>query len=543
MPTPPAQSGKALPRPVGRSTGLLPPFAAIGLAAVWWASPAQAQSDAACIGYMEADYMYRVAINAAGDVVATTRAKTDDSHSAALDRAETVRAAAMEKSNANLEAAIAEAAKARQIALDRAVNSHAAAMEELTAARDAAFAEAVANLRAAMDKAAAAAASNEVAMDKASADQAAAIEGDLADYEGIVLAAYEDVKRTAINDYNAAIEKAEASLRSERNRASEIFEIAKSQKSAVRDRAMDKAQSTYESAIQDAKDAGRHFVEKYNSKAMEVYNSGKESWAVTWNTRILIKAEAEAIFDETKQHIEEMFELDKREALIAYNRAITKARSAQDAMIKEAMESHKVAVKKANDNYTKAMGNHAKAMDHYAKAANRPTTGFSAAKDKENLEYNTTMRDVGVALEMAKAALKKMASSHDAVKQAAGTAREKAKRKAANSYEVIRVNLATKSAYAAAVEKARKVRDQVKREISVAYEAAIRKADTARSAAQEQAEAVYEETKNEAGAGLWRAYLDAYQGATSKIQSIMERVVAVDVHSCKLKYGDWSSAD
>ena len=396
MPNPPAQSGKALSRPAGGSTGLLPLFAAIGLAAVWWANPVQAQSDAACIGYMEADYMYRVAIEAAGDVQVAAYEKAAEAYSAAVDRAKTVRAAAIEKSNTDLEAAIAEATEARQIALDRGADIHAAAMEELTAARDAALAE-------------------------ADAIYASSMAGPDADLRAAIcnLAVAEAAYDAAVGKANCAKAKAKC--------AEAVF-----------------------------------YLERANIFLSEMEDS---------------------------YEIAKICDLTAVEA--AYDATVGKANCAEA----EANCAAAMSFLSSADTTLRAMKNSHETAKFKAKF------GPGRAKVQAIHLFKTMQRE--------------LVADHDAIRETA------------------------ESAYAAAMEKARGAHDKVKQEV----EADISIADAARDAAIERADAVNEETKNEADANRWQAHLEAYEGATSKIPSIMERVIAVDRRNCKLKYGDWSSAD
>ena len=69
---------------------------AIVAACVAIAGLAEAHSDAACIGYMEADFHYMAALETAEDVYGDAKAKVDASYSAAIDEAEAIRAAALE---------------------------------------------------------------------------------------------------------------------------------------------------------------------------------------------------------------------------------------------------------------------------------------------------------------------------------------------------------------------------------------------------------------------------------------------------------------
>ena len=235
-------------------------------------------------------------------------------------------------------------------------------------------------------------------------------------------------------------------------------------------------------------------------------------------------AKANAVYKSAIDRIDAKFETARRkveinevEALSAYEAAVDDANVIRYSAIKKAELDYKFDKEKAADSRDKILD-----------------------VVKERNTYNRIMKQLASAYQSAK---KESDSVFGAMEARAKAILDQTMKKVVTSYDV------AKASYVAAKQAAIATRDEEKRQAlalyraikadpDVHYRAAVRKADGDRAASRKRIKVAYEDAKQKAKADRWNSYIDAYEGATSNISSIMEKVLNVDRHRCRLKFGD-----
>ena len=210
------------------------------------------------------------------------------------------------------------------------------------------------------------------------------------------------------------------------------------------------------------------------------------------------------------------FEIEKAESVSAYESAIDEASSVRYS----AMEKAKLEYGFAQE---KVIAVRNKTSDKFRDKDITRDMKLIAAK------YQISKKEADSAFDSmearAKAALEEVAkdalasygeaeASYIASKQAAIASREETKRLASTLYKAA---VADPDAH---------------------YRSAVSREDSERIAARRQIRIAYDHAKQTAKVNQWHAYIEAYEGVTSDIPSIMEKVLNVDRQRCRLKFGD-----
>ena len=239
-------------------------------------------------------------------------------------------------------------------------------------------------------------------------------------------------------------------------------------------------------------------------------------------------SDANAKTDATYKSTVGRIELDLKTAKGKFEAAKIELRSAYESAIDEARFIRRTVIEKVKLEYNLAQEKAATARDK-----------ASEISEVRNI-YNRDMKQIAATYQFAK---EKADSDFFTMEARAKEILEEAAEKVIIAYG------AAEASYAAAKQAAIANRDKVKRQASALYQAAktgpdahyraaVGRANSERVASRKQIRIAYEHAKQTAKVNRWHSYIHAYEGETSDIPSIMEKVLNVDRHRCRLKFGD-----
>ena len=475
----------------------------------------EAHSDAACVGYMEADFHYQAAMESAEAIYNNEKAQFDALYVAALDDAKSVRTGALEKSKTIFHNANAKA-DARYDAVIKAIDSaFQAARKDADATRS-----------------------------KAQLDYQVALEhAEIARTEAIEKAelAYRNLEEEVAVTRDKAIDKIENVFDIAKKHAKDMLLKSRGQATYIRDNSVLKAQDIrnynlaqanrrfisslekfelvfvtkeykpcafnawkYDKSLSQYCDSAFRTMKKFERKKREYAAkpiSQRISWWDTYSYRhpqLGYKA-ANGEYQLALQKSKASYETAVKAAETTFENMLKKSKTAHDVTVKNAGKSRDLAIIKAGNEYDNAM--------------KQPRSVLNKAKTEANASYDALKKKEGAIVRKAEAPITKLMTVRAAAWQAAANVRGNTRGTALSHYVA------------------------AKKRIQVAYAASVQEADGDRAVARKRAEIRYGEARKKADTDRWRSYIESYEGATSNVPSIMAKVLNVDRLRCQGKFG------